>query len=257
MTTHPTRKIARVLSSPIDVINWDDAVARVSTWADHHDSRYVCFCNVHSIVIADLESAFSEVIARSDMTVPDGAPIVWMLRLQGYSSQERINGPDFMWRYLALAESKQEPVYFYGSAPHNLAELIAKVRQAFPNINIVGSYSPPFRALTLDEDEDIINNINASGAKTLWVSLGCPKQEAWMAAHRGQIQAVMLGVGAAFNYHSGQIKRPPLWMQRYGLEWWGRLWTNPLLLWRRYLVTNLLFLWSAAIQLWKSVAFHG
>ncbi|AGX87443.1 WecB/TagA/CpsF family glycosyltransferase [Candidatus Symbiobacter mobilis] len=251
MTT-PHRTVARVLSSPIDVIDWDTALSRVAEWADRRESRYVCFCNVHSVVTADSDLVFSQVIARSDMALPDGAPVAWMLRKQGFAGQERINGPDFMWRYLAQASERQESVYLYGSSARTVETLAKKLRVAFPGLVIAGYSCPPYRALTLEEDRDIIDKINASGAQTLWVSLGCPKQEGWMASHRGEIRAVMLGVGAAFNYHSGQIKRPPQWMQRYGLEWLGRLAANPILLLRRYLSTNTWFVLAAAAQLWRA-----
>lgn len=248
MTLH-TRTVARVLNSPIDVMSWPKALTKVSHWAQHKESRCVCFCNVHSVVTADQNTPFSQAIAQSDMTLPDGAPIVWMMKKQGHQAQERINGPDFMWRYFGLASERGEPIYLYGSTPSTLEALIQRVRDTFPNLPIAGTCSPPFRALTEEEDEEAVAHINASGAKTVWVSLGCPKQEAWMMAHRHRIQAVMLGVGAAFDYHSGHTQRAPLWMQHAGLEWLARLAADPVRLWRRYLVTNTLFMLGAAAQL--------
>lgn len=251
-----SRAVARVLSSPIDVLSWNAALARVSDWAAKQESRYVCFCNVHSVVTADRNPNFCQIIAAADMTLPDGAPIVWMMRRQGYVDQERINGPDFMWRYFELAAARNEAIYLYGSTSKNLAALQVRVKQSFPKIVIAGTYSPPFRALTSEEDDEVVEAINASGAKTVWVSLGCPKQEAWIAAHRHRIQAVMLGVGAAFDYHSGHTKRAPPWMQNAGLEWLSRLNSDPARLWHRYLVTNTLFVWGAMCQLLTNHSDH-
>lgn len=244
-----TRTTVSVLNSPIDALSWNESLVRVSDWAANQESRYVCFCNVHSVVIADQDPFFNQVLSNSDMTVPDGAPVAWMLRKLGYPDQKRINGPDFMWRYLALASTRGESIYLYGSTPSSLALLLNRIRQVFPTLIVAGAHSPPFRALTSEEDDEVVRSINTSGAKTVWVSLGCPKQEIWMEAHRHRIHAVMFGVGAAFDYHSGQSKRAPRWMQSSGLEWLARLWADPRRLWRRYLVTNTLFLLGAARQM--------
>ncbi|HZV97349.1 MAG TPA: WecB/TagA/CpsF family glycosyltransferase, partial [Methylophilaceae bacterium] len=169
--------------------------------------------------------------------------------------QERINGPDLMWKYCALAEQRRELIFFYGNTQETLDALVKKLKAAFPKLQIAGAYSPPFRTLTPQEDANIVTKINHSGARVVFVSLGCPKQELWMAEHRGRIHAVMIGVGAAFDYHAGTVKRAPLWMQRRGLEWLHRLCSEPRRLWKRYLVTNTLFMWGALWQLvrhrWK------
>jgi len=245
----PLRATAPVLSVPIDVLTWDHAVGRISAWAKAKESRYVCICNAHSVVTADTDAAFGEVVRNADMATPDGAPVAWMLRQMGHCGQERINGPDLMWKYCAYAETTGESIYLYGSSSITLKTLEQKLRAAFPDLAIAGSWSPPFRPLTAQEVEEDIVRINASGAGTVWVSLGCPKQEFWMAAHRGRINAVMVGVGAAFDYHSGILERAPLWMQLRGLEWLYRLASEPRRLWRRYLVTNTLFMVGAARQL--------
>ena len=221
----------------------------------------VCICNVHSVVTASQDAAFGQVLQKADMATPDGAPIAWMLRRLGNAGQQRINGPDLMWRYCEAVQARcaslhgsadtasRSGIFLYGSSEQTLATLKAKLQAAFPALNIAGAISPPFRALTPDEDAAIVAQINASGAGVVFVSLGCPKQELWMAAHHGRIHAVMVGVGAAFDYHAGTIRRAPKWMQDAGLEWLHRLASEPRRLWRRYLVTNTLFIFGAAKQL--------
>jgi N-acetylglucosaminyldiphosphoundecaprenol N-acetyl-beta-D-mannosaminyltransferase len=140
-------------------------------------------------------------------------------------------------------------VYFFGSSPDTLEALDQRLSVAFPSLIVGGYESPPFRPLTPQEDADAVARINASGAGLVFVGLGCPKQELWMQAHRGRINAVMLGVGAAFDFHAGTVSRAPAWMRHNGLEWLHRLASEPRRLWRRYLVTNTLFVWGAARQL--------
>jgi N-acetylglucosaminyldiphosphoundecaprenol N-acetyl-beta-D-mannosaminyltransferase len=238
-----------VLGALIDATTWPSAISTIGTWADQRLSRYVCICNVHSVVTASRDRVFQEVINNADMATPDGAPIAWMLRRLGHAGQERINGPDLMWRYLERAEQHGDAVYFYGSTDRTLALLRAAIEHRFPRLKVAGLYSPPFREAAPEEDEAEVQAINASGAGVVFVGLGCPKQELWMAAHRGRIAAVMVGVGAAFDYHAGTVKRAPLWMQRNGLEWLHRLASEPGRLWKRYLSTNSVFILRAAWQL--------
>lgn len=243
------RKIRGVIGAPIDSIGWDAALGRIREWSRNHESRFVCICNVHSVVTARRDANFLEVLRQADMATPDGAPVAWMLRRAFGDGQERINGPDLMWRYCAEAAGRDESIFLYGGTEHTLDILQERLSEAFPGLHIAGAYSPPFRPLTADEDAVIVARINGSGAGTVWVGLGCPKQERWMAEHRGRIDAVMIGVGAAFDYHAGAIKRAPLWMQRSGLEWLHRLCSEPRRLWKRYLVTNSLFIYYVGRQL--------
>lgn len=246
------RRTASVLDASIDVLDWELAVARIQQWAHDRDSRYVCICNVHSVVTATRGSRFGDVVASADMATPDGAPVAWMLRRLGFSEQQRINGPDLMWKYCEQAAGRDESIFLYGSTEETLATLRQRLHAAFPALQVAGSISPPFRVLSAEEDAADVATINASGAGTVWVSLGCPKQEKWMAAHRGRINAVMIGVGAAFDYHAGTIKRAPPWMQRCGLEWLHRLFSEPGRLWKRYLITNTVFVFLALRQLLSS-----
>ncbi|CAN7570879.1 WecB/TagA/CpsF family glycosyltransferase [Cupriavidus necator] len=238
-----------ILGSFINAVSWDEAVTAIHLWAAKRESRYVCICNVHSVVTARSNREFSKVIRDADLATPDGAPIAWMLRRLGFSNQERINGPDLMLRYCAHAERTGESIFLYGGSTETLRLLEQRLKKDFPALRIAGLHSPPFRKLTEDEDHEVIEKINNSGAGTVWVSLGCPKQEQWMAEHRGSINGVMIGVGAAFDYHAGTLRRAPIWMQRNGLEWLHRFCSEPSRLWKRYLFTNTLFIGLALTQL--------
>lgn len=249
MNRDTARCVARVLGIRIDPTTWDDALRQLSVWASKNESRYVCVCNVHSVVTAGHDMEFDHIIEEADIVTPDGAPVAWMLSRFGYPGQQRINGPDLMWRYCEKAAMTGEPIYLYGGMPETLDILQRRLMQTFPGLLIAGAYSPPFRELMKEEDETVVARINASGARTVWVSLGCPKQEKWMAAHRGRIQAVMIGVGAAFDYHAGTLNRAPKWMQNAGFEWLHRLISEPRRLWKRYLITNTVFVVLAARQL--------
>lgn len=238
-----------VIGAMINPIKWENILEIISQWARANESKYICICNSHSVVTASHDSNFQKVINNADLATPDGAPVAWMLRRLGHTNQQRINGPDLMWKYCELAEKTGESIFLYGGMPETLAILKLKLKSTFPNLVIAGDYSPPFRQLTPTEDTEVIEMINTSGAGTVWVSLGCPKQEIWMAEHKGKVNAVMIGVGAAFDYHAGTIKRAPLWMQKNGLEWLHRLCSEPRRLWKRYFVTNSLFIIGAFKQL--------
>lgn len=249
MSNNQQRSLIPVIGAPIDAITWHQAIERISQWASERQSRYVCICNVHSVVTAHQDHEFSRVVHEADMATPDGAPVAWLMRKLGIRSQERINGPDLMWEYFTHAAQHNEAIYLYGGQQSTLDTLQKVLSEKFPELKIAGAYSPPYRPLSKEEQTQVIDSINDSGASTVWVSLGCPKQEKWMAAQRGHINAVMIGVGAAFDYHAGTIQRAPLWMQKNGLEWLHRLCSEPRRLWKRYLVTNTLFIYYAGKQL--------
>lgn len=243
------RRRLPVLGIPVDAITPAETVRRISAWAQRRESRYVCISNVHSIVTGTQDPAFCQVLSRADLVTPDGAPVAWMLRRQGQAGQRRVNGPDLMWDYFAHASEVGDSVFLLGSDPDTLARLLAAIERQFPSLRVAGAVSPPFRELTAEEDEALVQQINASGAGTVWVSLGCPKQESWMAAHRDRIRAVQIGVGAAFGFHAGTVKRAPRWMRENGMEWVHRLCSEPRRLWKRYLTTNCSFAAQAVVQL--------
>lgn len=245
------RRTCSVQGMPIDAISWDEAIGKISGWAHQRESRYVCIVNAHSVVTGRLEDDFGEVLRGADMCTPDGAPVAWMMRRLGWPQQQRINGPDLMALYCARAATRGEGIYLYGGTEQTLEILRDVLPKRFPGLQIAGSWSPPFRSLTAEEEVSAVNAINESGAGTIWVSLGCPKQERWMAAHRGQVRGVMIGVGAAFDYHAGTITRAPVWMRNIGMEWLHRLMSEPRRLWRRYLITNYMFIAGSLKQFLK------
>jgi N-acetylglucosaminyldiphosphoundecaprenol N-acetyl-beta-D-mannosaminyltransferase len=244
-----SRRRASVLGVPIDVVSRRAALDRVLDWAARRESRVVCHANTHSVITARDDRAFAEVLEAADLATPDGMPVAWLIRALGDEAQQRVDGPDMMWSLCEAAAARGDGVFLYGGAPETLERLVLRLREAFPALVIAGHHSPPFRPLTIEEDEADVARINASGARLLFVGLGCPRQEAWMHARRGRIQAVMLGVGAAFDFHAGTVRRAPRWMRDNGLEWLHRLVSEPRRLWKRYLVVNTRFIAGAARQL--------
>jgi len=230
-----------VLGAHIDATDWAHCVDQISAWASRRESRCVFLCNVHSIITARRDPRFGRIINSADLATPDGAPIAWRLRRLGFPGQQRISGSELMWKCCARATKECLPIFLYGSTRDTLSRLSTRLVRAFPELRLAGCHAPPFGRSRPEDDAEAVRLINHSGARIVFVALGCPKQEAWMAAHRGRIDAVMIGVGAAFDFHSGVVKRAPLWMQNAGLEWLHRLLSEPRRLWRRYLVTNTLF----------------
>lgn len=246
-----------ILGMRVDATSYKDAVSRVLDWASARESRYVCVANVHMTMEAYDSLEFQRIVNSADLVTPDGMPLVWMLRKLGVSNQRRVYGPALMDRLCEIASREGVPVGLYGGRRETLDELKARLRAKYPNLNIVYAHSPPFRSLTAAEDERVVEEINASGARILFVGLGCPKQERWMAEHKGRIKAVMLGVGAAFDFHAGRVPQAPPWMQRMGLEWLFRLVMEPRRLWQRYAKHNPRFVVLALMQLLGLRRFEG
>lgn len=247
-----SRTTIPVLGSPIDAVGWDEARSRILAWAGARESRYVCLCNVHSVVLAGGDARHAGALREADMATADGAPVAWAMRRLGAPAQRRVCGPDLMLALCGDAAAAGLPIYLYGGTDDTLERLAINLLRRFPGLIIAGTCSPPFRPLSDDEEADTAARIDASGAALVFVGLGCPKQELWMQRQRGRIRAVMLGVGAAFDFHAGTVVRAPLWMQRRGLEWLHRLASEPRRLWRRYLVTNSRFLVGIAWQLLRA-----
>ena len=239
----------RVLGVPLAVasLNADGDAVIASTLAGA--SAYVCAVNVHSTMEASRDAELMHALQCADLNVPDGVPIVWGMRALGAPEQTRVFGPTLMWEVCRRAAESDIPIALYGSTDETLAALQVTLAQAFPGLRIADAISPAFRPLTDEEDAVMVARLNASGARIVFVGLGAPKQEKWMAQHRGRVQAVMLGVGAAFDYHAGNIRRAPVWMQHAGLEWLYRLIQEPRRLWRRYLFNNPAFLIRLGVQI--------
>lgn len=241
--------VSEVLGVQINVTDYVGLVAHIIDWARKERSEYICAANVHMLMEAYDSPAFREMVNHADLVVPDGLPLVWMMRINGIRNQQRVYGPALMLRVLAAASLEKIPVGFYGGKPEVLDLLIRRMQTRFAGLNVAFSLSPPFRELSREEDEEIARSINKSGVRVLFVGLGCPKQEIWMAEHRGKVRAVMLGVGAAFDFHAGTKLQAPVFMQKLGLEWLFRLSSEPRRLWKRYLYHNPRFLALAAADL--------
>lgn len=236
--------------NPVDYLFVVDAIVK---WSLQRESRYICAANVHMLMEAYDSSEYKQIVNSADLIVPDGMPIVWLMRFKGQKMQQRIYGPALMLYILEAAAKKNIPIGLYGGKPEVLNILNTRIRQQYPRINIVYSFSPPFRGLSEREKYSIIHDIDKAGVRILFVGLGCPKQEIWMGENRGRIQTVMIGVGAAFDFHAGIKPQAPKWMQKIGLEWLFRLITEPRRLWWRYLYHNPRFTWLALLDLieWK------
>jgi N-acetylglucosaminyldiphosphoundecaprenol N-acetyl-beta-D-mannosaminyltransferase len=239
----------RILGVQVSPTSYGAATAQIRIWAQIGESYYICIANVHVLMEAHDSNAYMKVLNQADLLTPDGMPLVWMLRLKGVKGQTRVYGPTLMLHVLEMAVKEQIPVGFYGADQQTLENLGLRMHERFPGLLVAYSYSPPFRPLNNEESVKIIETIKASGTRILFVGLGCPKQEKWMADHKGKIPAVMLGVGAAFDFHAGSKHQAPFWIQRTGLEWLFRLIMEPGRLWRRYMLNNPRFIFLAILDL--------
>lgn len=241
-----------VLGMRVDATSYSDACERVLSWAGEEEFGYVCVSTVHMVMEAYDDPDYRRIVNGASLITPDGVPLVWALRLLGVPHATRVYGPELTPVLCRRAAVEGVPVGFYGGSQEALDAMIRNLRDRDPDLQIVYSYSPPFRSLEQRERDQIVHDINASGARVLFVGLGCPKQERWMAEHQGRVRAVMLGVGAAFDFLAGSKKQAPAWLQRAGLEWAFRLTTEPRRLWRRYLYHNPRFVALLAAQLASS-----
>jgi N-acetylglucosaminyldiphosphoundecaprenol N-acetyl-beta-D-mannosaminyltransferase len=239
----------KILGTRVDPTSYSAATEQVLHWAQRSESRYVCIANVHVIMEAYDSLAFRQKVNAADLVTPDGMPLVWALRRMGHPAQSRVYGPDLMINVLEQAARENVPVGFLGGRPKVLTELVARLQARFPALQVRYRFSPPFRPILPEEDAQIVAEINASGTRILFVGLGCPRQETWMAEHAGKVHAVMLGVGAAFDFHAGAVRQAPRWMQNMGLEWLFRFAQEPRRLAYRYLYNNPRFVLLLAHQL--------
>lgn len=224
-----------VIDINVSETSYAAATRQIQYWAQRGESRAVYATSVHGTMEAHDELEFRKILNQADLITPDGVPLVWVLRLKGVREQQRVYGPTLMLHVLEMAEREQISVGFYGGEAQALELLITRMKAIYPSSRINYVFSPPFRPLSEDEAAQIRQEIISSGVKILFVGLGCPRQEKWIDAQRGCIPAVMLGVGAAFDFHAGLKPQAPAWMQKIGLEWSFRLLTEPRRLWRRYL----------------------
>ncbi|GAB3237758.1 WecB/TagA/CpsF family glycosyltransferase [Hymenobacter seoulensis] len=234
-----------VLDSWISTGTPTDFVTSILKLGAMRVSAYVCFANVHMVVEAQRDPEFQQILANAAIVAPDGSPVaaaVGWFNAEG-KAQPRVAGMDLLPALLEAAAESGQSVYFYGTTNEVLNAMVARARRELPTLRIAGVHSPPFRPLTPEEDAAEVAAINAADPDLLFVALGCPRQERWMATHQGQVRACMLGVGQAFPVYAGLEQRLPVWARRLWLEWAYRLWLEPRRLWRRYLVTNTRFVY--------------
>jgi N-acetylglucosaminyldiphosphoundecaprenol N-acetyl-beta-D-mannosaminyltransferase len=236
---------ANVLGSAISLCGPEAALAAVEHSIEAGQGGYVCFANAHTVIEGHRDDTFRAITNGSLLSLADGRPVYWVARWRAPGRAGHAPGPDFFLH--ALARYPHRRHFLYGSTPENLDRLCGRIARDLPGVTICGALSPPFRPMTEDERRGHLRLIRDAGAEYVWVGLGAPKQERWMAAVAQDLRpAVLFGVGAAFDFHSGRVRRAPAPMRRLGLEWLHRLGQEPRRLWRRYLVTNSLFLWHLA-----------
>lgn len=240
---------ARVLDTTIDRCSRQSVTAVVDRWCRQQESRVVCFANTHVVTTAVRDRALHAALEGADLVAPDGFPVAWAVRRLGFRTQQRIDGPGWMLHWCGHAAAHGIPIYLYGSTETTLELLERRLIECCPGLVIASTWSPPFRELTEAEQVAAADRIVQSGARVVFVGLGAPRQEQWMHELRRSIPAVLVGVGAAFDFHAGRIERAPVWMRRAGLEWLHRLLSEPRRLWRRYLLGTLRFTGGFGAQL--------
>lgn len=240
-----------ILGMRVDAVSQDSTVDRIIDLARQRESSYVCVANVHMTMEAYDDVPFRHIVNEATIVTPDGMPLVWGLRALGLEGAVRVRGPDLVLAVAAQAAAEGQPIALYGGSPKASKGLEARLLELYPTLKIALTHSPPYRPLTAEEDAADIDRLNRSGARIVLVGLGCPKQERWMAAHTNALPCVLIGVGAAFDYHAGLVREAPRWLQEAGLEWLFRLLMEPRRLWRRYARHNPRFLAYFAGQLWR------
>lgn len=225
------------------------ALRTIEGWIERRDPHYVTITGVHGVMESQRDEELRRIHNRAGLVTPDGMPLVWVSRLTGHREVRRVYGPHLMLSLCERSLDKGYRHYLYGGAEGVPERLTERLGERFPGLRIVGSFSPPFRLMSPEEDAEVVQRINAARPDIVWVGLSTPKQERWMAAHLGRLEApVMVGVGAAFDFHAGLKRQAPGWVQQSGLEWMFRLLTEPRRLWKRYLRNNPLFLYSILLQ---------
>lgn len=240
--------ICNIMGVNIAAINMDWILKYIFKNLEDIKGDYICVSNVHTTVISYEDESYCEVQNGGLMAIPDGGPLSFIGRKRGFINMKRTTGPSLMGEIFNISMYNGYRHYFYGSTEETLKKLNVKLNEKYPGIKIVGMYSPPFRNLTDEEDLAIVKQINDAKPDFLWVGLGAPKQEKWMAAHQGSIIGLMFGVGAGFDYYADNIRRAPDWIQKCNLEWMYRLLQDPKRLFKRYFITNSKFIWNVLIK---------
>ena len=242
-----------VLGVRVNVLDMERTLDILDRWITEGHREYVCVTGVHGVMESRRDERLQQIHNEAGLVTPDGMPLVWWARSQGWRQARRVYGPDLL---LACCERSITTGYrhfFYGGGD-GVADLLARrLSRRFSGLCVAGTYTPPFRPLSPEEDEEVVARINEAAPDIVWVGLSTPKQEFWMAEHAGRLEApVLIGVGAAFDFHAGLKAQAPRWMQQSGLEWLFRLGTEPRRLWKRYLMNNPAFVWLALQELWRA-----
>lgn len=237
------------LGVQVSAINLSLALQTIDGWIKQREQHYVTITGVHGVMESQRDPNLLKIHNEAGLVTPDGMALVWMCHRRGKQQASRVYGPDLMLEIGRVSAERGYRHYFYGGGPGVAEQLAQKLQERFPGFNVVGVYSPPFRPLTPEEDAAAVEQVNALQPDIVWIGLSTPKQERWMSAHLHRLEApVMIGVGAAFDFHAGLKKQAPPWMQRNGLEWVFRLVTEPRHLWKRYLVNNPSFIFLIMLQ---------
>lgn len=251
------RERVNILGVGVSALNMESALRETEHLLDRGEQGYICVTGVHGIMEAQSDEGFRDILNRSFLTTPDGMPTVWLGRMQGFKDMSRVYGPDFMLGLCQRSVTRGDRHFLYGGKPGIAEELRAALTQKFPGLQIVGTYTPPFRPLTAEEEADLQRRLVESRADVLWCGLSTPKQERFMAAYSERLPVqLMVGVGAAFDLLSGNLSEAPDWMKNAGLQWLYRLIKEPARLWRRYLLNNPRFTWLTFLQLTGLKGFH-
>jgi len=244
-----------VLGVRVDAVQIVDVVRQMAEWIDGCGEgpgarRVIAVTGMHGVTEAQHHAEFHRVLDEADLVVADGMPLVWLGRLRGFAMRRRVYGPELLETFCEQTATKEYRHFFYGGAEGVADELASRLAHRFPGMQIAGTFCPPFRALTTEEEREACAKIIAARADVLWVGLSTPKQERWMANHRDLLGVpVMVGVGAAFDFHTGRVAQAPGWMREHGLEWLFRLASEPRRLWRRYLISGSEFVWLVLLEL--------
>jgi N-acetylglucosaminyldiphosphoundecaprenol N-acetyl-beta-D-mannosaminyltransferase len=238
-----------VLGVGVSAIKMEMALGLIDAWVTRREAHYICITGVHGVMESQWDEELRRIHNAAGLVTPDGMPLVWLSRLRGFRHVERVYGPDLMLAVCERSTNRGYRHFFYGGAPAVAEKLAVRLQSRFPGLQVVGIDAPPFRPLTMEEDQAVVECINTARPDIVWVGISTPKQERWMSGHVGRLKApVLVGVGAAFDFHAGLKKQAPRWMQRGGLEWLFRLAMEPRRLWRRYLINNPWFLWLTVLQ---------
>lgn len=245
----PAVERVNVLGVGVSVLNLERACAVIDSAIREGRKGYITVTGVHGVTEAQDDPEFRKILNESFLCTPDGMPMVWMGKLAGRKAMDRVYGPDLMELICERGVQRGWKHFFYGGAAGVAEELKAKLEKRFPGMQVVGTYTPPFRALTAEEERELAGLVAGAKPDLFWVGLSTPKQERFMATYLPKLDArLMIGVGAAFDFHAGKVKQAPRWIQRSGLEWAYRVWQEPRRLWKRYARNNPLFVMRTLLQ---------